>query len=87
MIATLQYYLGAGWQFRALPHQPSGGITDDALRMIRADVSTGQRFWLVYSRPRDGDPDGRLRDELRKIARLQLSGEWSGVQLYEGRGW
>ena len=54
---------------------------------IKRMVAPGQTFWLVYSRPFDGDPGGRLREALKSVAGLRLRDSVPGVELYEGTGW
>jgi hypothetical protein len=87
MAEVVSHYLGRDWQLRALPTLPPAGPPTPGLEVIRADVPPGARFWLLYSRPWDGDPGGRLRDELRTQAELRLIADWPGMELYEGRGW
>ncbi len=86
MAGALAYYLVEPWHPRALPDLAGSG-PGTALEEIKSEAGAGQSFWLVYSRPWDGDPGGRLRDQLESTASLQLRAEWPGVQLYEGRGW
>jgi mannosyltransferase len=57
-----------------------------ALDSLRAVVPPGRPFWLVYSRPFDADPKGRLRAALESAAGLSKRAELAGVTLYSGRG-
>ena len=87
MAGTVEYYLDDDWRLRRLPNLPAAGPPTTGLDVIRAYVPAGARFWLIYTRPWDGDPGGRLRDELRTHAGLRLIADWPGVELYEGQGW
>lgn len=87
MSAPSSYYLGTTSKVIALPDIARNGPPTAGLDAIRATVPAGQKFWLIYSRPWDGDPDGTLRNQLQVVAKLRLRGEWPGVQLYEGVGW
>jgi mannosyltransferase len=87
MSSPSSYYLGSASKAFALPDVAPNGPPTAGLDVIRANILAGQKFWLVYSRPWDGDPDGSLRNHLQAVAKLKLRGEWAGVQLYEGEGW
>ena len=87
MAGTVAHYLRKHGHLRALPTVPPTGPPTPGLDVIRTEVPRGERFWLLYTRPWDGDPGGRLRDELRAHAGLRLIADWPGVELYEGRGW
>jgi hypothetical protein len=87
MAAPIEYYLREARQVRRLPNVPRTVDPAAGLDVIRAKVAKAERFWLLYSRPWDGDPGGRLRDELRTLAGLRRVAAWPGVELYEGRGW
>jgi hypothetical protein len=84
MANPLAYYVGQRIELR---RAPPGAAPAAALEVIKARVPAGERFWLLYSRPWDGDPGGTVREELRRRADLRLVEEWPGVELYEGRGW
>jgi hypothetical protein len=87
MAGPVEHYLGTGYRLLGLPVPDAGEAPDNALNAIQAEVGPGERFWLLYSRPWDGDPGGRLRDELLARARLRPVMEWPGMKLYEGIGW
>jgi hypothetical protein len=87
MTGTVDHYLSDGPRLQGLPNLPPDGPPSKGLDAIRKNVREGARFWLLYSRPWDGDPGGRLREELRRLAGLRLVMAWPGMELYEGRGW
>lgn len=87
MREPLEYYLIRPMKVRSLPRVASPADSDNALAMVRAALSPGGPFWLVYSRPWDDDPQGVIRDQLREHAELTLRAEYPGVGLYQGRGW
>jgi Dolichyl-phosphate-mannose-protein mannosyltransferase len=87
MAAPLDYYLQDRRILRPLFSDETVASPEPALRKIRDSVVPGKKFWLVYSRPFDGDPQGRLRNQLRAEAGLRLRTEVAGMELYEGTGW
>ncbi len=87
MAATVAYYLDDSRRLRGLPQVPASGPPTEGLDVIKDRVPQGDRFWLLYTRPWDGDPGGRLRQELRALAGLRLIADWPGVELYQGHGW
>jgi 4-amino-4-deoxy-L-arabinose transferase-like glycosyltransferase len=87
MAAPLDYYLDDRWMLRPLWSDETVASPDPALRKIRESVPPGAAFWLVYSRPFDGDPEGRLRNALEAHAGLRRRTEVAGMVLYKGTGW
>jgi mannosyltransferase len=87
MAAPMRHYLGPAWAVRSLPPAGVRGRPTEALEAIKGAVSPGEPFWLVYSRPWDDDPGGRVREELQSLAGLSRHREWAGMELYEGKGW
>jgi hypothetical protein len=77
MADPVRFYLGPGWSIRALPDAVGGGEpTTHALGGIE------RPFWLVYTRPFHGDPDGRLRTWLQSRRDLHLEARFAGIELY-----
>jgi uncharacterized membrane protein len=87
MAGPLGRYLDPPWVMRPFSRAETVESPDPALREIKRMVGPGQTFWLVYSRPFDGDPGGRLRQALESLAGLRLRDSVPGVELYEGTGW
>lgn len=57
---------------------------EQALTTIGKHVDKGQPFWLVYSRPFHGDPDGLLLAHLLDEQAIELAHETAGVRVYRG---
>jgi hypothetical protein len=53
----------------------------DTVRFLATDDG---RFWLVYSRPFHGDPEGKLLTFLLDDDWITLNSEFAGVKLYRG---
>ncbi len=87
MATPLRHYLGAGRTAVGLPAAGRDGDPRTPLDEIAREVAAGEPFWLVYSRPWDDDPRGRLKEELVRNGALELEAEWPGVELYRARGW
>jgi 4-amino-4-deoxy-L-arabinose transferase-like glycosyltransferase len=87
MATPMRHYLGPAWTVRALPPAPAKGTPAQALGAIQGTVPAGEPFWLLYSRPWDDDPGGRVKEELQTRAGLARKREWAGMELYEGKGW
>lgn len=87
MAAPLSHYLREGWSLHPFALAETAPSPDPAVDKITRSVRPGRPFWLVYSRPFDGDPRGRFRDELIAVAGLRLRGTVPGMELYEGVGW
>lgn len=87
MATPLSYYVGANRELQRLPNVTSAADLPAANDLITARVRRGEPFWLVYSRPFDGDPRGALLQELQEKAHLALRATLSGIELYEGRGY
>jgi 4-amino-4-deoxy-L-arabinose transferase-like glycosyltransferase len=87
MALPIGYYLDSARSLRPISdtRAPDGIAT--AVETIHGTVPKGKTFWLLYSRPFDGDPQGQLRAELREVARLRLRAEVPGIELYRGIGW
>ncbi|MDO9383497.1 MAG: glycosyltransferase family 39 protein [Hyphomicrobiaceae bacterium] len=87
MAPTISYYLKGEPQLLRVPGMAPTDTPAAALNVIRGQIAAGQPFLLVYSRPWDGDPGGQVKQGLETAAGLKLEAEWSGIQLYAGRGW
>jgi hypothetical protein len=87
MAGPLRRYLDERWPLRAFSRAETVASPEPALVEIRRTVGAERRFWLVYSRPFDGDPEGRLRQALTSVAGLRLRSSVPGIELYEGAGW
>ncbi len=87
MAGPLARYLDRRWPLRPFSRAETVESPDPALADIKRMVAPGQSFWLVYSRPFDGDPAGRLRQALESLAGLRLRDSVPGIELYEGTGW
>jgi hypothetical protein len=87
MAGPLGRYLDRRGPVRGFSRAETVQSPDPALSEIRRTVGPGRTFWLVYSRPFDGDPGGRLRRELESLAGLRLRNSLPGIELYEGTGW
>jgi 4-amino-4-deoxy-L-arabinose transferase-like glycosyltransferase len=57
---------------------------EHALELIDSVVVPGSAYRLVYSRPFDGDPDGRLLGALRDRDGLELEASFAGIDIYRG---
>jgi 4-amino-4-deoxy-L-arabinose transferase-like glycosyltransferase len=88
MAPALGAYLGPPWSLRRLTCTASPPDWEDcALQSLRRAGPTGGPFWLVYSRPFDGDPSGRILRGLRERGALRLISRMPGIELYRGTIW
>ena len=87
MAGPIDYYLRGARRLTPLSNAETRVSPDPALEIIRETVGAGKTFWFLYSRPFDGDPQGRLYQALERQARLQLTGEVPGIRFYRGTGW
>jgi hypothetical protein len=87
MAAPVRYYLGDTRALSPLFPTPNPTATDSALAVIHQMAPSGQKFWVLYSRPFDSDPEGHLREELVKRAGLALQAALPGFEVYQGVGW
>jgi uncharacterized membrane protein len=87
MAGPVEYYLDLPRSLQPLSNTRTFDGVATAVETIHRAVPEGGVFWLVYSRPFDGDPQGQLRGELRDVAGLRLAAEVPGIELYSGKGW
>ena len=87
MASPIGYYLRDTRQLTPLSNAQTIRSPDPALEIIRRSVGAGNVFWFLYSRPFDGDPQGRLYRELERRAQLRFSDEVPGIRFYRGTGW
>ncbi len=87
MALPVRYYLKDARPLHPLFQTPNVDYSTAALAEVQKSVSPGRTFWLLYSRPFDDDPSGRLRDELVRRGALRLRAEVPGLELYQGTGW
>ena len=57
---------------------------DEVIGLIDAVTELGAPYYLVYSRPFDGDPDGRLLASLEDRDGLELEKAFAGIDVYRG---
>lgn len=87
MAVPVDYYLKGTRRLQPLSRAQMLVSLEPVLDTIRREVPAGAHFWLLYSRPFDGDPGGRLKKALDRLAGLQLRSEVPGIEIYEGVGW
>lgn len=87
MASPIGHYLRTGRRLSPLSYAQTLRSPAPALEVMERSVGAGNTFWLLYSRPFDGDPQGRLYQELERRAQLQFSAEVPGIRLYRGIGW
>ena len=86
MVYTVGHYLGDDWEVVKLPRWwPGQENLEESLQFIRHHVPEDKPFWLVYSRPFHGDPDGHLLDALLAERKIELRGRFDGICLYQGK--
>jgi 4-amino-4-deoxy-L-arabinose transferase-like glycosyltransferase len=98
MHKPLAYYLADSWHCHReqpaivplpRPNQIAVGYSDldagDAIRTIMSHTEPGESFWLVYSRPFHGDPNGRILDRIQATFHVALDQQFIGGSLYRGR--
>jgi len=56
-----------------------------AEQTLANSVPEGGEYWLVYTRPFHGDPDGKILARLSENAALNKVQEFAGIVLYRGR--
>ena len=80
-----RYYLGRERAVYALPGSlRDGSGVSTALELIRSRTQPGKPYWLIYSRPFDGDPRGTIRDALEHYDSLRVISRFAGAVLYRG---
>lgn len=85
MVAPVQYYLGDRRAIYGVPDPPMDSArVSAALRLIAARTAAGKPYWLVYTRPFQGDPDGMVLRALEERDHLQAMARFAGVVLYRG---
>lgn len=57
---------------------------EQAIELIDEATHPGAPYYLIYSRPFDGDPEGRLLLSLEKRDGLQLEKAFAGIDIYRG---
>jgi hypothetical protein len=87
MANPVEYYLDASRTLSPLWYAQTNLSPGTGLGTIRRTTGFGRTFWLLYSRPFDGDPHGRILDDLEHLAHLRLMAEVPGFQMYRGVGW
>jgi mannosyltransferase len=87
MANPVEYYLDASRTLTPLWYGHTNVSPGTGLGTIRRTTGSGKTFWLLYSRPFDGDPHGRILDDLERHAQLRLVAEVPGFQMYRGVGW
>jgi hypothetical protein len=87
MAEPINHYLGGRRTLTPLHSSETRQSPESGIRTIRTSVLSESPFLLLYSRPFDGDPQGRILDELESKAALQLIEEVPGIQVYRGMGW
>jgi uncharacterized membrane protein len=87
MAEPINHYLGGRRTLTPLHSSETRQSPESGIRTIRTAVLSESPFLLLYSRPFDGDPQGRILDELESKAALQLIEEVPGIQVYRGMGW
>jgi hypothetical protein len=86
MSGPLAAYLPAGAQLFALPSEDSNEHAEDlAVDTVRMHSPPGQSFWLAYTRPFHGDPQGKLFAALDDAFELHGIVEFAGFQVYSGK--
>jgi hypothetical protein len=86
MSKPLAVYLPVDWPLFALPNADADQrAADAATASVRAHATTGQHFWLVYTREFHGDPRGELFKALDKTFHLEQVVALAGVRVYRGR--
>ncbi len=91
MTSPLGYYASSRTSLVELPEPGvfsnvvrSDADVDLALQTIRSNTNGESPFWLVYSRPFHGDPEGMLLQALEERTGLKHEGSFSGVDVYLG---
>jgi mannosyltransferase len=95
MTQSLVYYLGNEWKIHSVPDigdlngRAKGDLetseqVKSALNVVEESIPQGSRYWLVYTRPFHGDPNGHFLRTLSTTHRIQLRAKFAGVVLYEG---
>lgn len=89
---TLRYYSQGATDFVKLPNPDGSGeaVRDSkdlqlALSAIKRRQAGSNNFWLLYSRPFHGDPEGLLLEQLKASHALQKEAEFAGATLYRGQ--
>ncbi len=85
MSKPLSRYLPADWPVKAIDaDSPKDDVAQVARSAVRADVSPGERFWLVYTREFHGDPQGAALHAMQEEFDLKREHEFAGIVVYGG---
>jgi hypothetical protein len=87
MADPVKYYLDPTRTLTPLWYAQTNRSPETGLGIIRRTTKPGSTFWLLYSRPFDGDPRGRILGELQRVSGLRMIGEVPGFGMYRGIGW
>jgi hypothetical protein len=86
MSVPLKAYLPAEASVVALPSADSSeDAVQQAVESVRQHTPQGRSFWLAYSRPFHGDPQGTLFAALDSAYELHGIVEFAGFHIYSGR--
>jgi 4-amino-4-deoxy-L-arabinose transferase-like glycosyltransferase len=85
MRLPLAAYMGGDQEPIALPDAGDGENADRrAVDRVRQSASTGQRFWLAYTREFHGDPQGVQLAALENAFELKHVAAFAGFRLFQG---
>ncbi|MEE9312661.1 MAG: glycosyltransferase family 39 protein, partial [Planctomycetota bacterium] len=85
MQETLEFYLPEHWHVLPLGETKPDTTVPSVYEQISAAArGEHQIFWLAYSRPFHGDPQGEILKRLQQEYRLELIRNFSGFKLYRG---
>ena len=84
MAGPVQHYLGNRRAVYALPSFTQSQGASQALGLITSTTLAGKPYWLVYSRPFAGDPQGSILKGLQHRDQLRLMACFAGAVLYRG---
>ena len=85
MTESLGHYLAPDWKLHSVP---SSGVAHKrvnlGLEYLDRYVPKGDQYWLVYTRPFHGDPDGQLLATLLRRKAVRELAVFPGAVVYRG---
>ncbi len=92
MTDLVAHYLPNEWSVGGLPDPDDEALSSDstsevdhAFDALVDELPSGGSYWLVYTRPFHGDPEGKLLSRLRNEGTIEKREAFTGIVLYRGR--